>query len=190
MTNLIALINDKRLSVAQSSLEKKVALSVLFAVLLGVASQIKIYLAFTPIPMNLGTFAICASAITLGGKWSLISLVVYFVFAALGLPMTAQGGLLGATTGYLVGYAICAFVLGKYTENRRESFIKSSLVLFIAQVGIIHVAGMIGMYFWSMTTEHTFTLTEVIMKGSVPFLLGDSLKALVLSGIMARIVKK
>lgn len=194
MTTLIKKYNDARVYlINDASMVQKMALSILFAVILAVASQIKIFLYFTPVPINLGTFAVCMAGMTLGGFWGFISVAIYMLAAAVGLPVIAGSSFLGATTGYIVGYSICAFALGKWTEKcdiKKYSFIKNSAVLFIFQIAIIHICGMIGLYIWSVSTGSPYTLTEVIMKGTVPFLLTDSIKAMVLSLSMGFILKK
>ena len=194
MTTLIKKYNDARVYlINDASMVQKMALSILFAIILAIASQIKIFLSFTPVPINLGTFAVCMAGMTLGGFWGFISVAIYMLAAAVGLPVIAGSSFLGATTGYIVGYSICAFALGKWTEKsdiKKYSFIKTSAVLFIFQIAIIHICGMIGLYLWSVSMGSPYTLTEVIMKGTVPFLLTDSIKAMVLSLSMGFILKK
>ena len=194
MTTLIKKYNDARVYlINDASMVQKMALSILFAIILAIASQIKIFLSFTPVPINLGTFAVCMAGMTLGGFWGFISVAIYMLAAAIGLPVIAGSSFLGATTGYIVGYSICAFALGKWTEKsdiKKYSFIKTSAVLFVFQIAIIHICGMIGLYIWSVSTGSPYTLTEVIMKGTVPFLLTDSIKAMVLSLSMGFILKK
>ena len=196
MTTLIKKYNDARVYlINDASMVQKMALSILFAVILAAASQIKIFLSFTPVPINLGTFAVCMAGMTLGGFWGFVSVAIYMLAAAIGLPVIAGSSLIGATTGYIIGFAICAFVLGKWTERgniKKDSFVKTSVVLFIFQIAIIHICGMIGLYIWSVYSPdiQPYTLTEVIMKGTVPFLLTDSIKAMVLSLSMGFILKK
>lgn len=194
MTTLIKKYNDARVYlINDASIVQKMALSILFAIILAVASQIKIFLSFTPVPINLGTFAVCMAGITLGGFWGFISVAIYMLAAAVGLPVIAGSSLIGATTGYIIGYGICAFVLGKWTERgniKKDSFVKTSAVLFVFQIAIIHICGMIGLYIWSVSTGSSYTLTQVIMKGTIPFLFGDSIKAIILSLSMGFILKK
>ena len=196
MTTLIKKYNDARVYlINDASIVQKMALSILFAIILAVASQIKIFLSFTPVPINLGTFAVCMAGMTLGGFWGFVSVAIYMLAAAVGLPVIAGSSLIGATTGYIIGYGICAFVLGKWTERgniKKDSFVKTSAVLFIFQIAIIHICGMIGLYIWSVYSPNIqpYTLTEVIMKGTIPFLFGDSIKAIILSLSMGFILKK
>ncbi|WP_302368430.1 biotin transporter BioY [Brachyspira aalborgi] len=194
MTTLIKKYNDARVYlINDAGIVQKMALSILFAVILAVASQIKIFLSFTPVPINLGTFAVCIAGMTLGGFWGFVSVAIYMLAAAVGLPVIAGSSLIGATTGYIIGYGICAFALGKWTERgniKKDSFVKTSVVLFIFQIAIIHICGMIGLYIWSVSTDSPYTLTQVIMNGTIPFLFGDSIKAIILSLSMGFILKK
>ena len=196
MTTLIKKYNDARVYlINDAGIVQKMALSILFAIILAVASQIKIFLSFTPVPINFGTFAVCMAGMTLGGFWGFVSVAIYMLAAAVGLPVIAGSSLIGATTGYIIGFAICAFVLGKWTERgniKKDSFVKTSAVLFVFQIAIIHICGMIGLYIWSVYSPNIqpYTLTEVIMKGTIPFLFGDSIKAIILSLSMGFILKK
>ena len=191
MTDILRKYNDSRAYIInEAGVMSKIVLAFLFAIAIAVTSQIKIYLAFTPVPINLATFAVCASALTLGGFWSFISVAIFILAGTIGLPATIAPHALGATTGYLAGYALCALVLGKYTEkNNTNNMIKTSIVLFISQIVIIHICGMIGLYIWSLSIGNPYTFAEVIMKGSVPFIIGDSIKAIVLSSLMTVVLK-
>lgn len=191
MTAILEKYNNTRSYIINdANIIQKITLSIVFSVALALTSQIKIYLGFTPVPINLATFAVCASALTLGGFWSFVSVALFILAGAVGLPSTIASNALGATTGYLVGYAICALVLGKYTEkNKIVSVLKTSAILFISQIIIIHICGMIGLYIWSVHSENTYSLADVIMKGSVPFIIGDSIKSIVLSSLMTIVLK-
>ena len=97
MTTLIKKYNDARVYlINDASIVQKMALSILFAVILAAASQIKIFLSFTPVPINLGTFAVCMAGMTLGGFWGFVSVAIYMLAAAVGLPVIAGSSLIGA----------------------------------------------------------------------------------------------
>ena len=168
MTTLIKKYNDARVYlINDASIVQKMALSILFAIILAVASQIKIFLSFTPVPINLGTFAVCMAGMTLGGFWGFVSVAIYMLAAAVGLPVIAGSSLIGATTGYIIGYGICAFVLGKWTERgniKKDSFVKTSAVLFVFQIAIIHICGMIGLYIWSVSTGSPSSISTQVME--------------------------
>lgn len=94
----------------------------LFAALTAVCSYITIPLPFTTIPMNLGTLGVFLAGGLLGRKYGVISIAVYILMGAAGIPVFAgfQGGfgiLAGPTGGYVWGYLIAAFVIGFALES-------------------------------------------------------------------------
>lgn len=191
MTSVLRKYNDTRVFLLnEAGILINLSIAFIFAVALSLASQLKIYLGFTPVPINLATLVVCTSALTLGGFWSFISVAIFIFAGVAGLPVFASTNIFSATTGYLVGYALCAYILGKYSENRKDGIIKTSILLFFAQIAIVHICGMIGLYIWASYTGLNYTVLDVIMKGSVPFLIGDSIKAIITSYSMAYIIKK
>jgi biotin transport system substrate-specific component len=90
-----------------------------------------------PVPMTLQTFAICVVAGLCGAQLSLAMVVVWFVQAALGLPLLAdgQGGIEafgGPTAGYLGGFLLAAGVVGRLAENPMMRSLLAMTALFLA----------------------------------------------------------
>lgn len=86
----------------------------LFAAILAVLSPLSIPLPFTPVPLSLGTFAVYLAAAAGGVRWGTLSVAVYLLLGAVGIPVFAgySGGLqvlVGPTGGYLIGYLPLAF---------------------------------------------------------------------------------
>ncbi len=80
--------------------------SALFAVLMAVGAWISVP---APVPFTLQTFAVFAALTTLGGRRGLVSIVVYLLLGAVGLPVFSGfrgglGALLGVTGGYILGF--------------------------------------------------------------------------------------
>lgn len=78
----------------------------LFAVLMAVGAWISVP---APVPFTLQTFAVFAALVTLGGRRGLLSIIVYLLLGAVGLPVFSgfRGGLaalLGVTGGYILGF--------------------------------------------------------------------------------------
>ena len=102
-----------------SSKTKMMIMAAVFAALTAVCSQIQIPLA--PVPINLATFAIFITAGLLGKRWGTVSLIVYVLLGAVGLPVFAgfTGGfgiITGPTGGYIIGYIFTAFITGYIIE--------------------------------------------------------------------------
>ena len=87
---------------------QELARAALFAALIAICSWISIP---TAVPFTLQTFAVFLALGVLGGKLGTLSVAVYLLLGAVGLPVFAgfQGGLgalLGATGGYLAGFLL------------------------------------------------------------------------------------
>ncbi|MBK8267488.1 MAG: biotin transporter BioY [Planctomycetes bacterium] len=95
------------------------------------------------IPFSMQSFAVLLIAGVLGGKRAFAAVVAYLIEGAAGLPVFAGGpaGLIhfsGSTTGYLVGFAIAAYVIGSTIERRKpQSGITLSIVFFIGHIIIL-----------------------------------------------------
>ena len=78
----------------------------IFAVLLAVCSWISIP---TVIPFTLQTFAVFLTVLLLGGKQGTLSILIYLLLGAVGIPVFSNFGagvgyLFGNTGGYAIGF--------------------------------------------------------------------------------------
>ena len=69
----------------------------------------------TAVPFTLQTFAVFASLGLLGGKKGTLSVLVFLILGAIGLPVFANFGgglgvLLGSTGGYLIGFIFMGLI--------------------------------------------------------------------------------
>lgn len=92
---------------------QELARAALFAALIAICSWISIP---TAVPFTLQTFAVFLALGVLGGKLGTLSVAVYLLLGAVGLPVFAgfQGGLgalLGTTGGYLAGFLLTALTV-------------------------------------------------------------------------------
>ena len=92
-------------------------LAALFAAVLTAASWISLPLPFTPVPVNLATLAVTLAGALLGHKYGTLSVLVYILLGAAGVPVFAGftgglGHLAGPTGGYIIGYLTSAFICG------------------------------------------------------------------------------
>jgi biotin transport system substrate-specific component len=155
------------------SLFKVVACSLFIAL----CAQIRIPLFFTPIPITLQTFAVMLVAYMLGARHGTLSVLLYIAEATLGLPVLAGKisnpmVLFSITGGYLIGFAIQAYIAGIVIEKKKELgkelvftglLLASSLQLICGGLWLSHFVG------WENT----------LIMGIVPFIPGEILKVVV-----------
>ena len=102
----------------------------LFAALTAAGAYIQIPMPFSPVPVTLQVFFVLLAGSILKSKWGSLSMIVYTLLGIAGLPVFAGGSsgigvLLGPTGGYIVGFILAAYVIGKLSE-KTENAAKSS----------------------------------------------------------------
>lgn len=131
-------LTEETQKASASKKEKKqklidMALIAMMAALIAVCSWISIPVG--EIPITLQTFAVFAAVGLLGMKRGLLSVVVYILLGAVGVPVFAgfKGGisvLFGTTGGYIVGFLFLALIAGLILDK----FGKKVYVMIIALV--------------------------------------------------------
>ena len=154
-------------------------LACLFAVATGLLAQIRIYLPFTPVPITGQTLGVLLAGTLLGARFGAWGMGIYLALGLVGVPWFAGGEagfvcLLGPTGGYLVGFVVAAWFLGKVTDrSARMRNPVTQVALMAAGMAIIYTFGA-G---WLMVGSH-LGLSLALGLGVVPFLIGDALKIL------------
>jgi biotin transport system substrate-specific component len=128
-----------------------------------------------PVPIVLQNLFVMLAGLLLGRRWGLISVSVYLVAGAVGLPVFAEGtgGLgkfIGPTGGYLVGFAAAAFLIGAISEKGRGKVVVDVLAM---------IAGSLVIYLFGVAWLKVVTgmgLAKAVSIGMLPFLPGDAVK--------------
>ncbi len=182
------------------SIPKKLALALVIAGLTGLVAQFRFYLPWSPVPITGQTFAVLLAGVLLGRWWGGASLAIYAGIGAAGVPWFApqtgmpifsNGGIDvfgGASGGYIIGFIFAALFLGYFTDRyiRARSFFSMLGLMLFANFVLIHVPGLIQLYFWlSLVQEKAVSLSQLLMMGTIPFVIGDVVKA-VAAAAMAR----
>lgn len=94
-----------------------IALVALFAALIAVCTWISVPL--PAVSFTLQTFAVFTAVGLLGGKRGTLSVLVYILLGAIGLPVFSGfrggiGALLGQTGGYIAGFLFTAVIIGLF----------------------------------------------------------------------------
>lgn len=126
--------------------DRTVVLVVAGALLTAAASQIRIPLGFTPVPINLATFAVVLVGGVLGARRGATSIGLYLLAGVVGLPFFQgwNGGwtyATGATAGYLVGYLLMAAVVGAAAERGGDRRPLPFLAAIVLANGVVYALG-------------------------------------------------
>jgi len=164
---------------------RQMTLISLFAALTAVGAFISIPI--YPVPLTLQTLFTLLAAMTLGSVMGASSQIIYVLLGVIGLPVFAGfkagiGILFGPTGGFLFGFIISAYVIGKIIEVKKE---KNIFYYFLA--GII---GTVILYIIGITQLSLITgigIKKAIVVGMLPFLPGDILKVIAASFISSKL---
>jgi biotin transport system substrate-specific component len=161
-------------------LAEKFLLSIIFSILTGISAQIYIKLRFTPVPITAQTFTVLLSGILLGKNFGCLSQIFYFIGGICGIPWFSGGssGFFRPTIGYIIGFIFASYVSGYFSEKRYKV-----LGMILATI-IIYIFGILFLKIF-LRKE----IEELFLKGVLPFIPGDIIKA-VIAGYFAKSVKR
>ena len=143
------------------------------SVLITICTQISLPL--FPVPMTLQTFAVFLIGLTYGWRLGGITVSLYLLEGAIGLPVFSggKGGMIvfmGPTAGYLVGFFLAATACGWFAERGFDrSYFRLFLSLIVGNI-LIYTPGL----FWLGTLIGWDK--PVLEYGFYPFIGGDLLK--------------
>jgi biotin transport system substrate-specific component len=174
------------------SVTKKLALALGMACVTGLLAQIRIPLGFTPVPITGQNLGVLASGVMLGPWFGALSMLLYLAIGACGVPWF-QGGEGGMeylihspTLGYLFAFVVVAFLIGRLTQ-KHLSLRGFWGQLWLMSTGMIIILAL-GASYLALTLHTTFN--ETMVKGVLPFLVGDMLKAALIAGAATAILPK
>jgi len=128
-----------------------------------------------PVPIVLQNFFVLLAGMLLGSRWGFISVAVYLLAGACGLPVFAGGSgglghLIGPRGGYLFGYLPAVLVVGWVAERARGKTAWEIAAMVIGSL-FVYAAGVS----WLNWILHLGWL-KALAVGMYPFLIGDALK--------------
>jgi len=164
---------------------RQMTLVSLFAALTAVGAFISIPL--YPVPLTLQNLFTLLAGMTLGSVLGGSSQIIYVLLGLIGLPVFADfkagiGVLFGPTGGFLFGFIISSYIVGKAIELKKE---KDIFYYFLAGgigIIIIYISGITQL---SLVTG--IGIKKALMVGVFPFLPGDILKIIASSFIASKL---
>ena len=181
-------------TIAESLLEQRTRLRAVWAALAVVAgslliaglAQVSIRLPFTPVPITGQTLGVLLVGASLGPVLGTASVGLYLLEGAIGLPFFAEGqsglsvlGAASATGGYLWGFVLAATLVGWLSRQGWDRSIRSSIgAMFVGEV-VIYAVGVP----WLIGALDV-PLAEGLELGLYPFVIGDTIKLLIVAGVL------
>lgn len=155
------------------TLTQNLVLTALMTALTAVCAQIQIPLPM--IPISLALFAVHLTGALLGARYGALSMAAYALLGAMGVPVFAgflsgPAVLFGKTGGYILGYVLCALLVGAL--SRRIGFTWGGLCLSMAAgLAVCYAFGTA----WFMIVSGMGLATS-LSYCVLPFLPGDAVK--------------
>ena len=210
---IVATINRTKYDVFrwryELSIPKKLVMALGMAGVVGLMAQIRIPIPWSPVPITGQTFAVLLTGVLLGRWWGGASLALYAGIGSVGLPWFAGwssgfGVLTGTSGGYIIGFILAALFLGHFTDKyvRSRSFFSMLGLMLFANFFLIHVPGLLWLnHFpyeaWLGTTSILGfgpyagrNLLALLMVGTIPFIVGDIVKAAAAAAIARGVTPK
>ena len=153
---------------------RSVALVFAFSLLMALSAQIVIPVG--PVPITGQTFAVLLTGALLGSRLGAITMIVYLMEGASGLPFFYGGSsgvahLFGQTGGYLVAFPAAAFITGAFAEHGWDRRFLTAAAAMAVGSAVIMVTG--WLYFSIATsTPQLIAFQHTVLK----FIPGDIVK--------------
>ena len=165
----------------------------LFAVLIAICSWISIP---TTVPFTLQTLGIFVSVGVLGGKRGSLSVLIYLLLGAIGIPVFAgftggMGVMLGSTGGYIIGFLLLALVMWLMEQLLGK---KTWVLALSMVVGLIVCYAFGTAWFMVVYARSAGSIGLMTALGwcVIPFIIPDAIKiviALIVSRRVSKLIK-
>jgi biotin transport system substrate-specific component len=156
----------------------------LFAALTAIGAWIQIPI--SPVPFTFQVLFVLLAGVMLGSRYGALSQIVYVLLGLVGLPVFAGGTsgpgiLFGPTGGYLFGFVFGAYLIGKFCEVLKPTFL-SFFISMVSGIIFIYLLGMV-----QLAVVANLSLVQAFFAGVLPFIGFDLLKTLIAAFIAVRL---
>ena len=164
---------------------RNVALVVGGAAVVGISAQIAFYLPWNPaVPLTLQTFAVVLTGAALGSARGVLAMLVYALAGVIGVPWFAEAssGYAAPSFGYIIGFILAAFVVGKLAEHgASRTFLRSVGLMVVGNLTIYAVGATWLKYNLDLPW---FGAQSAWAYGVKDFLVGDLMKIIIAAGLL------
>ncbi|ASK65273.1 BioY family transporter [Brachybacterium avium] len=145
---------------------------------------------FGGVPITAQTFGVMLAGAVLGPRLGAVSMTVFLVLVAAGLPLLAggRGGIgvfVGPSAGYMIGWIAGAFVIGLIVHSaaRKPALWRTALAMIVGGILVIYA---FGIPVQSLITRLPIGETAL---ASLVFLPGDLLKAVLATAVVTTLLR-
>ena len=172
-----------------NQLVKNIILAILGSLALWISAKVQV--PFYPVPMTMQVFVVLAIGAAFGSRLGLATVLLYLAEGAMGLPVfagTPEKGIglsymVGPTGGYLIGFALAAYITGFFAERGFDRHAISTALTMLLGLLIIYACGIAWLAaplsFIVSAGGAQFCgigLDQAIIHGFVPFWIADLVK--------------
>jgi biotin transport system substrate-specific component len=170
--------------VFSSSAVRDVVLVIVAALFTAICAQISMPVPGSPVPVTGQTFAVLVSGAALGANRGASSMLLYLALGLIGLPVYSDGAsgvhvVWGATGGYIVGFILAAYVIGRLAEARLDRAPAKALPVFAVGSMVVFA---IGVPWLAIAAD--MSVGQAIELGFLPFILGGIVKSLAAAAVL------
>ena len=151
---------------------------------LALAVSAKTQIPFWPIPMTMQTFVVLVIGMAYGSRLGVVTVALYLLEGALGLPVFAGSPekgvglvyMMGPTGGYLLGFVVAAWACGWMAERGFDRSLLKSLVAMSVGHALIFLFGVVWL-------SQLMGFEKAFLVGVMPFWAATIVKTLL--GVVA-----
>lgn len=171
---------------------RDMVLVALFAGLTAVGAFIKIPIG--PAPISLQNFFSLMAGALLGARSGAMSQAVYLGMGLMGVPVFTSGGglsyLMSPTFGFLVGFVLCAWTVGRWMESRDYSMLNFFIGSTMGCV-LVYALGVPWMYMiLTKVSGVEMGFLRALKVGCLVFIPGDLVKIIAVSWLASKITPR
>jgi biotin transport system substrate-specific component len=165
-----SLLSDRLWPASGNALARNAVLAIAGSLIVAAAAQVNVPM--LPVPMTLQTLAVLAIGAAYGARLGAITLALYALEGAVGLPVFAEfkSGIMLPSFGYVLGFVAAAGLVGWLAERGWD---RSGLKMFAAMIlgaAVVYVPGVVWLTGW-------IGFEKAVQFGLLPFIAGDVAKA-------------
>jgi biotin transport system substrate-specific component len=160
-------------------------------------AQISVPLPFTPVPITGQTLGVLLVGAAYGPALGPVTLGLYLVWGALGLPVFApnpdgshEAGLAvlsvaGPTGGYLWGFVVSAWVVGALARRGWDRSVQGAAAAMLLGEAAIYAVGLPWLHqALPALVGGPVSVDDTLRAGFYPFVVGDAIKLLIAAGAL------